>query len=478
MAINRVKQCVTCKAEFNTSHIRAKYCPNCRTTSYTKVKKDRRQTVAEKRVLKLALSDEWRWVAKECKRAGTVECLQGVDLVALFALRNATYKTYGYNPETKKSQYHLCHISPAVGKGGVGLLHHLNLFIGTSFHNLKFSNKSYKDRGLCIPKKQLKAKWKVTKETSDRVVLDKVTDYLGQVLIDYAKEYPVNISRRYSLAKWVFQNDPDNTLPLSKLETMSMYDLQAIKTKIEDKPVFTIDYATKRSFIVMLEECQRLSEQLPDGQHKDDISFMIPVLQVAIAFLSRQQDQHGLSSVLTNPYGVYWNPLELRMDMSEPTFRDFIGFQAFDALQGQVVDRKMVRHTLSRYLSVTSLTPDYSESDSAIQKHYADDYTQFAQQVPVIKNALITLGMVDKYMLADEIEKAQVALYEETMFANFPPQLCEGEHDYSTTHYEIDGEDEYEIDDDYILPPPLAPFQEPVYVLPKPVPAWMKECDF
>lgn len=438
MAINRVKQCVTCKAEFNTSHIRAKYCPNCRTTSYTKVKKDRRQTVAEKRVLKLALSDEWRWVAKECKRAGTVECLQGVDLVALLALRNAKHKTYGYDRETKKSQYHLCHVSPAVGKDTVGLLHHLNLFIGTAFHNQAHSNNSYKDKGLCIPKKKLKSKWKVTDKTIDRVVLDKVAEYLGQVLIDYAREHPVNISRRYSLAKWVFQNDPDNTLPLSKLETMSMYDLQAIRTKMEDKPVFAIDYATKRSFIVMLEECQRLSEQLPAGQHQSDIAFMIPVLQVAIAFLSRQPDQHGLSSVLVNPYGVTWNPLELRMDMKESTFRDFIGFQAFDTLQGKPVDRKMVKNTLSKYLNVTTLTPDYSKSDSAIQKYYTDDYTQFVQQVPVMKNAIITLGLVDKYMLADEIARAEEAAYEEAMFASFNIEQCDGPLDYSTIHYEVE----------------------------------------
>jgi len=453
--VNRVRVCKACNTEFNTSQFNAKYCTTCRPKVRRKSQQEKRQTVAEKRVLKLALSDEWRWVAKECKRAGTVEILQDVDLVELFALRNATYKTYGYNRETKKSQYHLCHISPAVGKDSVGLLHHLNLFIGTSFHNLKFSNNSYKDRGLCTPKKKLKAKWKVTKETSDRVVLSKVTEYLGQVLIDYAKEHPVNISRRYSLAKWVFQNDPDNKLPLSKLETMSMYDLQAIRTKIEDKPVFSIDYAAKRSFIVILEECQRLSEQLPDGQHKDDISFMIPVLQVAIAFLSRQKDQDGFSSVLVNPYGVTWAPLELRMDMSVSKFRDSISFQAFDTLQGKPVDRKMVKNTLSKYLNVVSLTPDYSESDSAIQNHYADDYSQFVKQVPVIKNAIISLGLVDKYMLADEIEKAEVAAYEEATFASFPPQSCEDLHDYSTIYYEVE--------DDYVVNPYLVTYKEPIF---------------
>ncbi|VVO86100.1 hypothetical protein PS900_02076 [Pseudomonas fluorescens] len=470
MAINRVRVCKTCNAEFTTSQFNAKYCPLCRPKARKQNQKDKRQTLAEKRVLKLPQSDEWLSVAKECKRAGTIECLQGVDLVALFALRKAKFKTYGYNPETKKSQYHLCHISPAVGKDSVGLLHHLNLFIGTAFHNQKHSNTSYKDRGLCIPKKQLKSKWKVTEKTSDRVVLDKVVEYLGQVLIDYAKENPINKSQRYPLAKWIFQNDPDNKLPLSKLEAMSMYDLRAIKTKVQEKEAFTIECTTKRSFIVMLEECKRLSEQLPDGQHKSDITFMIPVLHVAIAFLGRQPDQHGLSSVLVNPYGVAWNPLELRMDMSESKFRDFISFQAFDTLQGKAIDRKMVKSTLSKYLSVTSLTPDYSKSNSSIQKHFADDYSQFVQQVPVIKNAIIALGLPDKYMLAEEIAKAEAAAYEESMFANFPPQQCEGPFDYSTIHVEVE--------EDYVANPNLVTYQEPVYVPPKPVPAWMRECEF
>lgn len=457
MAINRVRHCVTCNTEFTTSQISAKYCQPCRPKVRKKSQKDKRQTLAETRVLKLPQSEEWLWIARECKRSGTVECLQGVDISALLAVYKARFKTHGYNPETKKSQYHLCHISAANGKESVGLLHHLNLFIGTAFHNQKHSNTSYKDRGLCIPKKQLKSKWKVTEKTSNEAVLKKVTEYLGEVLIDYAKENPIALSQRIGMAKWVFQNDPENTFPLDKLKQMSMSDLRAIRTGVEGKPAYTFEYTAKRSFIVMLEECERLSEQLPDCQHKDDIKFMIPVLQVAIAFLSRQLDQHGLSSVLANPYGVTWDPLELRMDMSESKFRDFIGFQAFDTLQGAPVDRKMVKNTLSNYLNVTSLTPNYSGSNSSIQKHYADDYSQFVKQVPVIKNAIISLGLVDKYMLADEIEKAQEAAYEEQMFASFNIEQCEGLHDYSTTHYEVE--------DDYVANPNLVTYQEPVLVL-------------
>jgi hypothetical protein len=468
MTIKRIKTCTLCNTEFTTPYQRTKYCESCRTTANKKKKVDRRLTVAQSRIQRLSTSGEWLWVAIACKRAGTVEILQGVDFKALFALRKNHNKTYGYNRETKTSKYNLCHISPAVGKETVGLLHHLNFFIGSAFHNRVHSNKSYQDKGLCIPKSKLKAKWKVTSTTSDRAVLDKVTEFLGQVLIDYTKENPVNKSQTISIAKWIFQNDPDNTLPLSELERMSISDLRSIKTRLQEKEkeVYSVDYATKRSFIVMLEECQRLSEQLPDSQHKSDIAFMIPVLQVAIAFLSLQPDQPGLSSILAKPYAVVWNPLELREGMNVSRFRDFIGFQTFHTLQGAPVDRKMIKNTLSLYFTVTSMSPDYSASNSSMQSHYADEYSRFAKQVPVIKNAIISLGLPDKVMLAEELLKAEIARREEEIFANFNYEQCEGPLDYSTIHYEIDGEidkDDCGIDDDYILPPPLAPFQEPVF---------------
>ena len=464
MSIKRVKICTICNNEFTTSYQRTLYCKPCRPTANKNKKTDRRLTVAQSRIQRISTSDDWLWVAKECKRAGTVEILQSVNLEALFALLKRRNKTYGWNAETKTNKYHLCHIQPAVGAETVGLLHHLNLFIGSAFHNQAHSNQSYAGRGLCIPESKLKSKWKVTDKYSDRVILNKVTEYLGQVLIDYTKENPVNKSQRLCIAKWVFQNDPDNIMPLAKLERMSISELRGIKAKVQQKELHGIDYATKRSFIVMLEECQRLSEQLPDGQHKEDIAFLIPMLHAAIAWLSRQPDQQGLSSILENPYGVMWNPLQLREGMDASTLRDFISFQTFDALQGAPVDRKMIRNTLSKYLLVTSLSPDYSASTSSMQDHFAEDYARFAKQVPVIKNAIISLGLPDKVMLAEEIAKAEEAAYEEAMFARFPSQQCEGLFDYSTVHYEVgDEDDDYGIDGDYILPPPLAPYKEPIF---------------
>lgn len=457
MAIQRVKKCTLCTTEFSTSQIKAKYCPDCRPRkARNKTQSDRRFKTAQNRIERLPQSEEWLWIARECRRAGTIEILQGVDLLALFAVYKAKFKTYGYNPETKKSKFHLCHIAPVGGEDSVGLLHHLNLFIGSAFHNQVHSNQGYPDRGLYIPDEKLKKKWKVDEGNSDRTILNKVQKYLDQVLIEYAKDNPISTASRYGLARWIFQNDPENILQLKELERMSARELRAIKAKAEGKEVFTLNYPAKRSFVVMLEECQRLSGQLPDGQHKEDIAFMTTVLLVAIAWLSRLPGQEGLSNILEKPYGVKWTPLEHRDGMDASTLRDFIGFQSFQALQGAPVDRKMIRHTLSKYLSVTSLSPDYSAANSSMQKYFSEEYSRFVVQVPLVKNAIISLGLPDKVMLAEELAQAEEAAREEAIYTSFGYEQCEGPLDYSTIHYEVE--------DDYIPSPNLRTVTEEVFV--------------
>lgn len=457
MAIQRVKKCTLCTTEFNTSQCKAKYCPDCRPRrARNKTQLDRRNKTAQNRIERLPQAEEWLWVAKECRKAGTVEILKGVDLVALFALRKARYKAYGYSPDTQKSKFHLCHIAPVAGKGSVGLLHHLNLFIGNAFRNQAHSNRSYPQRGLCIPDGELKKKWKVDESDSDRTILDKVQKYLGRVLIDYAKDNPISTATRLGLARWIFQNDPSNILPLKELEKMSARELQAVKAKAKGKEVYSLDYPAKRSFVVMLEECQRLSEQLPDGQHKADIAFMVPVLQVAAAWLSRTVDGEGFSSILEKPYGVKWTPLELRDGMDASRLRDFVGIQGFQALQGASIDRKMIRNTLIKYLAVTSLSPDYSASNSSMQKYFSEDYSRFVAQVPLVKNAIISLGLPDKAMLAEELVRAEEATREEAIYASFGYEQCEGPLDYSTIHYEVE--------DDYTPSPNLRVVRDEVFV--------------
>ena len=452
MAIKRVKACALCATEFTTSQIKAKYCTECRNKAKKGKQVDRRQKLAERRILSLPQADEWLWVARECRRAGTVEILQAVNLKALFTVYRARFKCYGYNPLTKQSKFHLCHISPVKDKSSIGLLNHLNLFIGNSLPNQVHGNKGHEGKGLSIPINQLKRKWFVEEKTSDRNILDKISKYLGSVLVEYAKENPVRKSQRFSLARWVYQNDPENIMPLQQLERLSMQELRTIRAKIEDREVYLMDFSAKRSVIVALEECQRLSVQLPECQHQSDVTFIVPVLQVTVAWLSRLPEQQGLHDILEKPYGVVWSPLKLREGMDGSVLRDFISFQAFGALQGKPVDRKMVLNTLRKYLVVTSLSPDYSKANDSIRKHFAEQYSRFVLQVPIIKAAILSLGLPDKVMLAEELQLATEAAREEAIFESFGYEQCEGLHDYSTIHYEVE--------DDYIPNPNLNTVRE------------------
>lgn len=459
MAIQRVKACALCTTQFTTSQIKAKYCPECRTKAKKGKQVDRRQKVAERRILSLPQSDEWLWVARECRRAGTVEILQDVNIEALFAVYRARFKCYGWNPDTKQSKFHLCHIFPVKDKNSIGLLSHLNLFIGNSLPNQVYSNKSHDSKGLKIPVNQLKRKWLIDKDSTDRNILDKVAKYLGPILVEYAKKNPVRKSQRFSLARWVYQNDPDNIMQLQQIERLSMQQLRTIRAYVEGKEVYKMDFTAKRSVVVAFEECQRLSVQLPECQHRSDVAFMVPVLQVAAAWLSRLPEQQGLHDILERPYGVTWEPLKLREGMDVSVLRDFISFQAFAALQGETLDRKMVLNTLRKYLVVTTLTPDYSKANDSIRKYFAEQYSRFVAQVPVIKAAILSLGLADKIIVAEDLQLAAEAAREEAIFESFGYEQCEGLHDYSTIHYEVE--------EDYVPNPNnpnLRRFIEPIFV--------------
>ncbi|WP_323615189.1 hypothetical protein [Pseudomonas putida] len=462
MTIQRVKVCAVCATEFTTSQIKAKYCPDCRGKAKHQNQKDRRQKIAEKRVVKLPASEEWLWVAREVRRAGTVECLHShtvETLEQLFELRNYKYKTYDFDFEKKRSKFHLCHIQPVKGSSSVGLLHPHNLFIGPSLANQVHRTKCYESAGLSISRFSLQSRWLIPEDMPDPKVLEKVQKYLGQVLIDYAKVNPIRTSQRLSLARWIHKNVPNCAHTLERLERMGMTELRKIRAEFEEKEIYQMDLRTKRSIVVALDEAVRLSEQLPQGQHRNDVAFLIPVLTVAGAWLSRQEDQEGLASILDRPYGVCWNPVALREGVDASAFRDFIAFQTFQTMQGAPLDRGMVLNTLRKYLHVPTLTPDYSNSNSSMQSVFRDQYVNFYSQVPTIQKAILAVGICNSVQEYEYLEKVREADREMAIFESFGYETCKDEFDYSTVNIQIE--------EDYVPNPSnprLRKFIEPIFI--------------
>lgn len=447
MALQRKKVCQVCNKEFTASRVDAKYCSDCRPKAKSTKQQDKRLTVAKKRIEKLPTSEEWLWVAREVRRAGTVEVLRDVDLEKLFALYKYRFKCYGWNPETKQSAFHLCHIHPVSSPSAVGLLHHLNLFVGSSLPNQIHGNNHFPGAGLSIKRTELSYKWLIDDKMSDKQILEKVEKYLGKKLVEYAKDNPIRMSQRLSIAKWVYKNDPQRQYELKELERKSTHELRKIRAEIEEREMYQMDLTKKRSFIVYLDECQRLSTELPDGQHKSNLLFMVDVLKVACACMVLLEED-GFSSVLSLPWGVLYNPFTLADGKDSSSFRDFVSFQVYSALQGGPVDRQMIRNTLASYLVVPDvplpLIPEYREHIAAnLQGVRVSPSDEFCIQLRDINCSILSLGLLSRIQEAEhlafieqamKVEQAETAILEHYEF-------CNSRYDYSTIHFEI--EDDY-----------------------------------
>ncbi|BCS44880.1 hypothetical protein D5S10_13450 [Pseudomonas savastanoi] len=312
--------------------------------------------------------------------------------------------------------------------------------------------------GLSVSRASLKQKWLIADDTSDKDVLAKVVKYLGSVLVKYADNNKINTSPRLSQALWINNNIPDCGFTLNQLEKKGKRELDKMRATFENKELYEVDLSSKRSIVVALDESIRLTEQLPAGIHRDNIVFFTPVLRAVGAWLSREPDQEGLSSVLEQPYGAMWAPLKLREGMDASKLRDFVSFQTFQAMQGNQVDKKLVLNTLRKYLFATDISPDYSRSNDSIQKWHGDQYERFYKQVPMVQDAIISLGLCTKLQEYEYLEEAKVANAELATFESFNYVCGTDEYDYSMLNIQI--EDDYQPNPSN---PNLRRFIEPIY---------------
>lgn len=446
--LQRNKNCTYCNTPYVTAQHKSKYCSaTCRVASNNANTRDKSESKklskAQKRIARLPVSEHWLWLSREVRRAGTVECLQHhtpETLKQLFELYNYKHKTYSFDPEKRTSKFHIAHIQPVKGKDSVGCLHPHNLFIAPALANQVYSANSYAGVGLSVSKSALKRQWLITDDTSDKSILEKVSKYLGQTLIDYAQTNKIDTSARISLAKWINSNIPECQFSLEQLLKKGKRELSKIRADFEDKELYSIDLCAKRSVVVALEETIRLGEQLPAGVHRDNIVFFKPILTAVGSWLSREAEQEGLTSILERPYGAVWAPLKLREGMEASKLRDFVSFQVFQAMQGAPVDKKLVLNTLRKYLFVTDLSPDYSHSNESILEYHKEQYERFYKQVPAVQEAIISLGLCTKLQEYEYQEQARIAHYEMAIFESFNYVCGDGEYDYSMLKIEVESD--------------------------------------
>lgn len=452
MAVSRNRVCQHCNKPFSTSQYAAKFCSvQCRTQA-------RNTKTAAKRIANIPCSDEWLWVARECKRAGTVEVLQDVNLVELFAVYRRRFRCYGWDSEKQKSKFHLCHISPAQGESTVGLLHHQNLFIGGSLANQVHGAKQVAGAGLSIKRSALKAKWLVDKECSDKAVLSKVQSYLGPKLVEYAKANPVRKSQRFSLAKKIKTEFPKCETPLAELERMGMTALRKLYAALQEQELYSLNLKARRTLVVYVEELERFAAQCYDPAKSSDYQFTADAVRCVSLWLTSQQGEDGFFDIGGAVYGCWFHPLRLKPGQDGSNLRDFAAFTAFEVLQGAKPDRKLITNTLRKYLELVSLNHHDSRNDHADDwlahaSWVVEDIEHFLIQTEKNKQALNNVGLVDGEFLHWWLESKKEALKIASFYDDAPIAQCNGEYDYP--------DDYYHVEDDYIPTPPASPWLDP-----------------
>jgi len=392
--LKRKKHCFVCSENFITSQIGAKFCsPECRRIAKQQRQAETKEKKVSRKIAKLPVNDAWRWVAKECKRAGTVEVLQGVDLEKLLAIYTYRYKCYGYDSKKGVSRFHICHIYPVNGDKRVGLLHHLNLFVGDHLSNQKHGAKDYGE-GLYIDRDSLQNKWVVSGDHTEREVLTLIESYLGDKLKCYLLGNPVRKSVRFTLIDRILKYETGRDR--GELEKLSTAALREIDANRRGKIGYSVSIAPKRTLTVYCDELTRLIDELDDCQWRDHLIVCLDGVRVLASYLAMREGflySSPFSEILVKVDHVSFTPFVLREGKDDSKLRDFIRITCFETLSGKCLEIEQFRNTLKSYLCFNQSIPLIHSKRACWTEEWN---IFFDKQLPSLLSSCESLGIVSE----------------------------------------------------------------------------------
>lgn len=301
-----------------------------------------------KRLRNLPANNEWLYIARECKRAGSVQIMA---MHTIDSLRQLVQFICNH----PKGTMEINHVYPVSGRDKIGLLHPLNLFYGGRAQNRKFGNQCFENAGLSISRSELKDIWSVACDVSDKEVLDLLAKFLGSILSDYVKIYPVNQSGRIKLIDSIIKLDKSGKYTRENLSCMPSFGLSSIKAEFHGSKLsgFYISPRKNRSkVLIYLEELGRISRDA-SGPWAEKCEYMKNVFLIGAAALSKTMYQPELLEVY-KIYGVeatrHANRFMKKNDQSTySSFKDFLYLQTADCLVGKELDKEMLCNVINKY---------------------------------------------------------------------------------------------------------------------------------
>lgn len=170
------KACKHCNQLFTYKSAKAQFCSEAHKKAFSRA---RTATLDKKRKYRFATSAFTFFLASAAKRSGTVEVIPNMldELVKLHAVYKYSLAANGYGED---DQFSLCHIFPVQHPHFIGTMRADNLVI--SYRNLNAKHGATvvsASAGHKIGRMSLNPKWAVSSDTSSKLVIEKIIQYLG-----------------------------------------------------------------------------------------------------------------------------------------------------------------------------------------------------------------------------------------------------------------------------------------------------------
>jgi hypothetical protein len=291
----RARTCNCCKTKYTPVQKTQRFCTTkCKDKHHQSVKSKRTAATVARRKLKLPYTAFWQSLARECKRAGTVEVLQGhtsTSLYNLYKLRKQCTLASGIRDgEVIKKQYELSHICPSSGHHAyIGLYHPDNLIIAPFAFNRKRGT-SYTKGGSYILRSALQPKWLIRDKDSVKEIFAKMHKYLGIELDIFLSENTLTITQKESLIRKILKKaaTADSWSLESELRLqayLNTLDSTGLKLHALSKDLTVNDRSitSKSQLTVLFEELTRCRSR--SNEHYDTLA---PLLMIVEAMYTKK----------------------------------------------------------------------------------------------------------------------------------------------------------------------------------------------
>lgn len=340
------KQCKECKTpilEQSKQWKNKKYCSaNCRKIA------SRKKLSTEARIKKgkslLVQVPHITYLAKECRRAGTVQILSNHNLESFT-------KTMDFIKNKPKGDIEICHIAPAQarGKKTIGLLHYKNLFYGGAYQNRNFGN-NYLSGGLKIKLSDLHKKWAVDEKMDNNTILKKVEDFLGDIVKSYVDISHLRKTKKRRPIEEILKIDPKRDM--ASLFRQKKKYLDNLLLEISQKRIFESSPCNESKYIIYVDELTRFISY--GGKRVRMLRKLRTLMIAGYVALEKVKKSKTHNKNFYECYGSLIKPkythASLKKTREWSEFKDLIYETAFTALQGGSVDIKKFKREFLLHL--------------------------------------------------------------------------------------------------------------------------------